>query len=134
MHTTEMKMLRWIQRKTRKDRITTTNVQERCNVQASHQRCHTETHLLVWPCNEKRRQECCKESNNDDGGREETPRKAQTEMDGQSAKRYERTPARYKARTEQRSMEKGSHDHRLGKGIRSAKVRNVSIEEVVVDA
>ena len=134
MHTTEMKMLRWIQRKTRKDRITTTNIQERCNVQSNHQNVHTETYLLVWPCNEKRRQECCKCNKNVEGGREETSRKVQTVMDGHSAERYERTPARSKARTEQRSMEKGSHDHRLGKGIRSANVRNVSIEDVVVDA
>ena len=41
-----------------------------------------------------------KRSNNDEGGREETSRKAQTEVDGQSAERFETTPARSKARTE----------------------------------
>ena len=64
---------------------------------------------MVWPCNEKRRHKRCKASNNDEGGWEETSRKAQTEVDGQSAERYERTPARYKARTELRSLEKGNH-------------------------
>ena len=37
--------------------------------------------------------------NNNAGGREETSRKAQTEVDGQSAERFETTPARPKART-----------------------------------
>ena len=60
--------------------------------------------------------------NNDEGGRTETSRKAQTEVDGQSAERYERTPARPKALTEQRSMEKCSHGDRPLKWIRSAKV------------
>ena len=55
-------------------------------------------------------------------GREETSRKAQTELDGQSAKRYERTPARTIARKEQRSMEKSRHDDRPRKEIISAKV------------
>ena len=43
-------------------------------------------------------------------------------MDGQSAERYERTPARFKARTEPINMEEGSHGDRPRKGIRSAKV------------
>ena len=47
--------------------------------------CHPETSFVVWPGNEKRRQECCKGSNNYEGGREETSRKAQTEVDGQIA-------------------------------------------------
>ena len=50
-------------------------------------------------------------------------RKAQTEVDGQSAKRYETTPARYNARTEPRSLEKCSHGDRPRKGIRSEKVK-----------
>ena len=41
--------------------------------------------IWIWPCNEKRRHECCKASKNDEGGREETSRKAQTDVDGQSA-------------------------------------------------
>ena len=79
---------------------------------------------MAWPCNEKRRHEFCKASNNNEGGREETSRKAQTEVDGQSAERFETTPARSKARTEPRSMEKGSHGDRPRTGIRSAKVSN----------
>ena len=39
---------------------------------------------MVWPCIEERRHGRCKASNNDEGGREETSRKAQTEVDGQS--------------------------------------------------
>ena len=50
--------------------------------------------------------------NNDEGGREETSRKAQTAVDGPSVERFETTPARSKARTEPRSMEKGSHGER----------------------
>ena len=46
--------------------------------------CHPETPFVVWPCDEERRHECCKACNNDEGGREETSRKAQTEVDGQS--------------------------------------------------
>ena len=44
---------------------------------------------MVWPCVEKRRYERCKACNNNDGGMEETSRKAQTEMDGPSAERFE---------------------------------------------
>ena len=49
-------------------------------------------------------------------------RKAQTEVDGQSGLLFETTPARPKARTEPRNMEKGSHGDRPRTGIRSAKV------------
>ena len=59
-----------------------------------------------------------------EGGREETSRKAQTEVDGQSAERFETTPARSIARTEPRSMEKDYHGDRPRTGIRSAKVSN----------
>ena len=83
---------------------------------------HPETPFVVWPCNENRRQECCKASNNDEGGREETLMKSQTEVDGQSAERYETTPVQCKARTEPRSMEKVSLGDRLRTGLRSAKV------------
>ena len=79
---------------------------------------------MVWPCNEKRRHERCKASNNDEGEREETWRKAQTEVDGPSAERFETTLALSKTRTEPRSMEKGSHGDRPRTGIRSAKVMN----------
>ena len=73
--------------------------------------------------NQKRKvKERCKASNNDEGGREETSRTAQTEVDGQSAEGYERTPARPKARTEQRRLDKCSHGDRPRKGIRSSKV------------
>ena len=81
-------------------------VQERCNGQANHHTCHPETPFVVRPYIEKRRHECCKASNDDEGGREETSRKAQTEVDGQSAERYETTPAQSKARTEQRAWRK----------------------------
>ena len=43
-------------------------------------------------------------------------------MDGQSAKRFERTPARSQARAEQRSLEKCSHGDRPTTGIRSENV------------
>ena len=55
--------------------------------------CRPETPFVVWPCDEKRRHERCKASNNDEGGMEETSRKAKTEVDGQSAERFETTPA-----------------------------------------
>ena len=79
---------------------------------------------MVWPCDEERRHERCKASNNNEGGREETSRKAQTEVDGQSTERFETTPAPYKARTEPRSMEEGNHGDRPRTGIRSATVSN----------
>ena len=68
--------------------------------------CHPETPFVLWPCNEKRRQECYKGSNNDEDGKGETSRMAKTEVDGQNEKRFERTPAQSKARTEQRSLDK----------------------------
>ena len=66
-------------------------VQERCNGQANHHICHPEMPFIAWPCNEKRRHECCKESNSDEGRREETSRKAHTDVDGQSVKQSEGT-------------------------------------------
>ena len=96
---------------------------------------------LSWHGHVMRRHECYKPSNNDEDGREETSRKAQTEVDGpsaerhgreetsrkaqtevdgQSVERHERKPARSKARTEPRSMEKGSHGDRHWTEIRSA--------------
>ena len=69
-----------------------------------------------------RRHECCKASNNDEGEREDTSMKAQTEVDGQSAERFETAQARPKARTKPRSTEKGNHGDRPRTGIRSAKV------------
>ena len=81
MHTTEMKMLRWIQGKIRKDGIRNEKFGSDANYgQANHHICHPETPFVVWPCDEKRRHECCKASNNDEGGREESSRKAQTEV------------------------------------------------------
>ena len=65
-----------------------------------------------------RRHECCKASNNDEGGREEISMKTQTEVDGQSAELSETTPARPRARTEPRSMEKDNHGDRPRTGIR----------------
>ena len=53
---------------------------------------------------------------------EETSRKAQTEVDGQSAERSEKTSARTIARKEQRSLEKWRHGDRSRTGIGSAKV------------
>ena len=87
--------------------------------------CHPETPFVVWPCDEKTRHKRCKACNNDEGGREETSRKAQTEVDGPSAERFETTPARPKAVTEPRRMEKGNHGDRPRTGIRSTKVRKV---------
>ena len=60
------------------------------------------------------------------GGKKDTSRKAQTEVDGQSAERFETTPALSMALTEPRSMKKDSHGDRLRTGIRSAKVGKVS--------
>ena len=97
-------------------------VQGRCNGQANHHICHPETPFVVWPCDEKRRNERCKASNNDEGGRKETSWKAQTEVDGPSAERFETTPGRPKARTEPRNMEESSHGDRPRTGIRSTKV------------
>ena len=77
---------------------------------------------MVWPCDEKRRhkRKACK---NNEGGREETSMKAQTNVDGPSAERFETTPAQPKADTEPRRMAKGNHGDRPRTGIRSAKVR-----------
>ena len=55
-------------------------------------------------------------------GGKRPPRKAQSEVDGQSAMHYERTPTRTKSRTEPRSMEKGCRGDRPRTGIRSAEV------------
>ena len=91
-------MLRWVPGRTRKDRIRN----EKFSIDAMVKpftTCHPETPFVIFPCNEKRRPECCKASNNDEGGREETSRKAQTEVDGQSAERSETTPARSNAHT-----------------------------------
>ena len=46
----------------------------------------------------------------------------QTEVDGQSAARFEIAPTRSKARTEPRSMEKGNHGDRPRSEIGPAKV------------
>ena len=73
---------------------------------------------------EERRTERCKASNNNEGGREETSRKAQTEVDGPSAERFETPPARPRARKEPRGMEEGNHGDRTRTGIRSATVSN----------
>ena len=118
MHTTEMKMLRWIQGKTRKDRIgKKSSVAMQWSRQSPHRPiCHPETHFVLLPCDEKRIHERCKESNNNECGREETSRNAQTKVDGQSAERFETTLARSKARTDQKSMEKGNHGDRPGQG------------------
>ena len=68
--------------------------------------------FVVWACDKKRRHKRCQACNNNEGGREETSRKAQTEVDGPNAERSETTPARHKAGTESRRMEKGNHgDH-----------------------
>ena len=101
-------------------------VKERCHGQANHHICNPETQFVVWPRDEKRIHERCKASNNNEGGRKGTLRKAQTEVDGQSAERFETTPARSKARTEPRSMEKCSHGDRPWTGIGSAKVRKIT--------
>ena len=90
--------------------------------QSPHSICHPETTFVLWPCHEKRRHERCKASNDNEGGREETSRKVHTEVDGQSAERFETTSARSKASTEPRSMEEGNDGDRPRTGIRSAKV------------
>ena len=79
--------------------------------------------FVVWPCDEKRRNERSKTCNNDEDGREETSWKAQTEVDGPSAERSETTQARPNARPEPRRMAKVNHGDRPRTGIRSAKVR-----------
>ena len=77
---------------------------------------------LVWPYDEMRRHDVAKQHQY----REiETSRKAQTEVDEQSAERFETTQARSKARREPRIMEKGNHGDRLQTVIRSAKVRKL---------
>ena len=81
-------MLRWIEGKTRKDRIRNEKSSGPRNGQTNHHICCPETPFVVLPYNEKRRHECCKASNNDECGREETSRKAHTEVDGQSAERF----------------------------------------------
>ena len=58
----------------------------------------------------------------DEGGREETSRKAQTEVDGPSAERSETAQARPRPRTQPRRMEEGNHGDPPRTGIRSAKV------------
>ena len=78
---------------------------------------------MVWPCDEKRRHKRYKASNNNEGGREETSRKAHTEVDGPSAERFETTSARPKADTEPRRMAKGNHGDPPRTWIRSAKAR-----------
>ena len=101
MHTTEMKMLRWIQGKTWKDRIRNEKFRRDALFKPITTYVTQKRLFVVWPCDdEERRNEPCKASNNNEGGREETSRKAQTEVDGQGAERFETTPARYKARTE----------------------------------
>ena len=77
---------------------------------------------VSWYGHVMRRHECCKACNNNDGGREETSRRAQTEVDGPSAERFETTPARPKTRPEPRMTEKGNHGDRPRPGIRSANV------------
>ena len=119
MHTTEMKMLRWIQGKTRKDRIRN----EKFRSEAMVKPITTETTFVVWACDEKRRHKRCQACNDNEGGREETSRKAQTDVDGPSAERFETTSARPKSHTEPRRMAKGNHGDRPWTGIRSAKVR-----------
>ena len=76
---------------------------------------------ISWYGHVTRRDEYCKGSNNDEGGMEDTSGKAQTDVDGQSAERFE-TPARSKSRTKPRSTEKGSHGDRPRTWIRSANV------------
>ena len=99
MHTTELKMLRWIQSKTRKDRIRNEMFRSDAMVEPITT-CHPETPFVVWPCDEKRRHEGCKASDNNEGGREETSRKDQTEVDGPSAERHGREETSRKAQTE----------------------------------
>ena len=71
---------------------------------------------MVWPCDEKGRNGCCKARNTDEGGVEETSRNALIDVDGQSAERFETKSVRTEARTEPRSMEKGSHGDRPEQG------------------
>ena len=122
MHTTEMKMLRWIQGKTRKDRIR--NEKFRSDAMVKPITPYGTQKRLSWNGHVMRREDTnvAKEVTTI-GGREETPRKAQTEVDGQSAEPSETTPARPKAGTEPRRMKKGNHGDRPRTGIRSAKVR-----------
>ena len=80
---------------------------------------HVTQKRLSWYGHVMRREDTnvAKQVNNNEGGREETSRKAQTEVDGQSAELSETTPARPRARTEPRRMEEGNHGDRPRTGI-----------------
>ena len=123
MNTTEMKMLRWIQGKTGKDRIR--NEKFRSDAMVKPITTYVTQKRLSWYGHVMRREytNAAKHVTTNDGGREETSRKAQTEVDGASVERFDTTPARLKARTEPRRMEKGNHGDRPRTGIRSTKVR-----------
>ena len=82
MHTTEMKMLRWIQGKTRKDRIK--NAKFRSDAMVKPITTYVTQKRLSWYGEEKTRTGRCKASDNNEGGMGESSRKAQTEVDGQS--------------------------------------------------
>ena len=72
----------------------------------------------------KRRHERCKASNNDEGGREETLRKAQTAVDGQSVERFETSSHRTEKHGEMQSWRSTPDRDRIGKGEqRLAKIR-----------
>ncbi len=92
MHTTEMKMFRWVQSNTRKGRLRKFRSDEMVKPITTYI-CHPETTFVVWPCDEKRKHKRCKACNNNEGGREETLRKPQTEVDGPSAERSETAQA-----------------------------------------
>ncbi len=82
-HTIEMKMLRWIQGNTRKDRIT--NEKFYGDAMVKPITTYVAQKRLLWYGHVMRRDERYKASNNDEGGREDTSRKAHTEVDDPSA-------------------------------------------------
>ena len=90
-------LVRWIQGQTWKDRIR--NEKFRSDAMVKPITTYVTQKRLSWYGHVMRRDDKnVAKQVNDEGGREETSRKAQTEVDGQSAEQYQRTPARSKAR------------------------------------
>ena len=133
MHTTEMKMLRWIQGKTRKDRIR--NEKFRSDAMVKPITTYVAQKRLSWYGHVMRREDtkfAKQVTTMKVGGKRPRGRPRLRWMD--SAELSETTPARPRARTEPRSMETGNHGDRPRTGIRSAEVsREVSEKQQLAD-